>query len=192
MSTDVRISATARNKFGKGASRQFRREGTVPAVMYGDGSEVEHVLLPGHELNLALRTPRVVLEVEIDGRTKLCAPRDVQRDAVRTDLLHIDLILLSQAEVNQRHAYAEALAKAEAAALEADFDPVSAAALIEEAAEEGKDLNEVAENIVQLLTEQEKQLRAEAAAAAAREAEAEDAGEEAGGEAAAEGDAGDE
>jgi ribosomal protein L25 (general stress protein Ctc) len=171
VSTDVRMSATARNEFGKGASRRFRREGTVPAVMYGSGSELRHLVLPGHELHLALRIPRVVLDVEIDGSRVLVAPRDVQRDAVRQDLLHLDLNLLSDAEVNQRHAYGEALAKAEAAATEAGLDPFAAAALIEEAAANEEDLNQVADNVVELLEEQDKVRRAEAAAAAAREEE---------------------
>lgn len=173
--SDVRISAAARDKFGKGASRQFRREGNVPAVMYGSGSELRHVMLPGHQLNLALRIPRVVLDVDVDGARLLVAPRDVQRDPVRLDLLHVDLIMLTDKEVEQRHAYADALAKAEAAAEEAGYDPLLAAALIEEAAENEQSLEEVATNIVELLEEQEKELRAAAAAAAAAEEAAEEA-----------------
>ena len=173
--SDVRISASARDEFGKGASRQFRRQGHVPAVMYGSGSQLRHVLLPGHELNLALRIPRVVLDVEVDGQRLLVAPRDVQRDLVRLDLLHVDLIMLSDKEVEQRHAYADALAKAEAAAQEAGHDPLLAASIIEEAAENEQNLDEVAGNIVELLEEQEKELRAAAAAAAAAEEAAEEA-----------------
>lgn len=178
--SDVRIAAASRAKFGKGASRQFRREGSVPAVMYGSGSPLRHVMLPSHELNLALRIPRVVLDVEVDGQRLLVAPRDVQRDLLRLDLLHVDLIMLSDEEVDQRHAYADALAKAEAAAEEAGHDPLMAATLIEEAAENEQDLDEVASNIVELLEEHEKELRAAAAAAAAAEeaaAEAEAAAE---------------
>lgn len=46
MSQDVRIDATTRDHYGKGASRQYRRDGKVPAVVYGSGSEVRHVVLP--------------------------------------------------------------------------------------------------------------------------------------------------
>jgi large subunit ribosomal protein L25 len=173
--SDVRIAASDRDEFGKGASRRFRREGGVPAVMYGSGSPLRHVILPGHELNLALRIPRVVLDIGVDGKRLLVAPRDVQRDPVRLDLLHVDLILLSNKEVDQRHAYADALAKAEATAEEAGHDPLLAAALIEEAAENEQNLEEVASNIVELLEEQEKELRASAAAAAAAEEAAEEA-----------------
>ena len=187
-SQDVRIDAAARDKFGKGASRQFRREGKVPAVVYGSGSEVRHLVLPAHELALALRIPRVVLQVEVEGEDLLVAPRDVQKDPVRDDLLHLDLILLSKEDVAARHAYADALAKAEQIAEEAGLDPIQAAALIEEAADNGEDLQKVADNIVELLEEQAK-ARAEAAAAAAAAEDAKEAAAEAAGEG-AEGEAG--
>ncbi|MCH9816486.1 MAG: 50S ribosomal protein L25 [Actinomycetia bacterium] len=186
MSTDVHIAAESRADFGKGASRRYRRDGRVPAVMYGSGSQLRHVTLPSHELNLALRIPRVVLDVSIDGSQLLVAPRDVQRDPLRLDLLHIDLILLTDADVAARHAYAEALEKAESKAEEAGFEPHAAAALLEEAASNEEDINAVAENIVELLEEQQKALRAAAAVAAAREEAAEAA--EAEGAAAGEGE----
>ena len=193
MSQDVRIDATTRDHYGKGASRQYRRDGKVPAVVYGSGSEVRHVVLPGHELALALRIPRVVLNVELDGTTLLVAPRDVQKDPVRQVLLHVDLIMLSDADVASRHAYADALAKAERLAEEAGQDPMQAAALIEEAAANEENLDDVANRIVELLEEQAK-ARAEAAAAAAAKEDAaaeaaiaEGDGEAEGGEA-AEGD----
>ncbi len=182
MSQDVRIDATTRDHYGKGASRQYRRDGQVPAVVYGSGSEVRHVVLPGHELSLALRIPRVVLNVELDGDTLLVAPRDVQKDPVRQSFLHVDLIMLSKADVEARHAYADALAKAEQLAEEAGHDPIQAAAIIEEAAANEENLDEVAGRIVELLEEQAR-ARAEAAAAAAAK---EDAAAEA---AAAEGEA---
>ena len=173
MSTDIRIAAQSRTDFGKGASRRYRREGQVPAVMYGSGSQVRHITLPSHELNLALRIPRVVLDVSVDDSQLLVAPRDVQRDPLRLDLLHIDLILLTDADVASRHAYAEALEKAESKAEEAGYEPHAAAALLEEAASNEEDINAVAENIVELLEEQQKALRAAAAVAAAREEAAE-------------------
>ena len=79
MSQDVRIDAEFRSDFGKGASRRYRRDGLVPAVMYGSGSQLRHVTLPAHELDLALRIPRVVLQVHLDGSQFVVAPADVQR-----------------------------------------------------------------------------------------------------------------
>ncbi|MDZ7578148.1 MAG: 50S ribosomal protein L25 [Candidatus Nanopelagicales bacterium] len=185
MSTDVRIAAQARTDFGKGAARRYRRAGHVPAVMYGSGSDVRHVLLPDHELNLALRISRVVLNVELDGESLLVAPRDIQRNPVRQDLKHVDLIILSAADVADRHAYAQALAKARAAAEEAGFDQIAVAAIIEEASAKGEDLDEVASRIVETLEERAKAREEATAAAEAREeaiaaAEALEEGETAG------------
>lgn len=167
--SDVQISATTRDDFGKGASRRYRRDGSVPAVMYGSGSEVRHVLLPAHALALALRIPRVVLDVDLDGDRLLVAPRDIQKDPVRNELHHVDLIMLSTADVRARHAYADALARAEATAEEAGLDPVAAAAVIEDAAANEENLDDVAGRIVEILEEQAKVRREAAEAAAARE-----------------------
>jgi len=186
--TDVRITATEREEFGKGASRRYRRDGLVPAVMYGSGSDVRHIVLPAHELNLALRIPQVVLNVELGGTTLIVAPRDLQRDPVRRDTLHVDLILLSDAEVASRHAYSDALARAEANAEEAGLDPLLAGAVISEAAENDEDLADVADRIVEILEEQAKAMREAAAAEAAKEDEAAAAAESAEGEEAAEGE----
>ncbi|MGO4421051.1 50S ribosomal protein L25, partial [Streptomyces sp. MCAF7] len=53
---EVKISAKSRTEFGKGAARRARREGLVPGVVYGHGTEPVHVNLPGHTLMLALKT----------------------------------------------------------------------------------------------------------------------------------------
>ena len=175
MSQDVRIDAEFRSDFRKGASRRYRRDGLVPAVMYGSGSQLRHVTLPAHELDLALRIPRVVLEVHLDGSQFVVAPADVQRDIVRTDLLHVDLLLLSDEEVAERYAFAEALARAEATAEEAGLDPLLAAAVIQEASAAGEDVADVADRIVEILEERARAMAEAAAAAAAAEAAAAEA-----------------
>ena len=71
--TTVAMTAVSRSDFGKGAARRIRREGNIPAVIYGAGTELVHVALPEHDLNLALRKPRVVLSVTFDGSTVLVA-----------------------------------------------------------------------------------------------------------------------
>lgn len=185
--TDVSLSAKARDNFGKGAARSLRREGLVPAVMYGSNSEVRHIVLPAHETNLALRVAQVVLKVSLDGQTFLVAPRDAQRDPLSTELLHLDLVLLSQSDVAERHAYNEALDLAKANAEEAGLDPLSAATIVDDAYNAGEDMMAAARNVVETLNEQAK---AFTAAAAAAEAAAESAeGEGAGAEAAEEGEA---
>jgi large subunit ribosomal protein L25 len=169
MSQSITLDAQPRSDFGKGAARSARRAGRVPAVVYGSGGDVLHLTLPGHELDLALRVSHVVLNIVLDGETTVVAPVDVQRDPVRTDLLHVDLLRLDATEVKQRHAFADALARAEAAAAEADLDPVRAAAIIESAAANDEDLETVAANIVSILQEQARAEADQAQAAAAAE-----------------------
>ncbi|TYC13341.1 50S ribosomal protein L25/general stress protein Ctc [Actinomadura syzygii] len=97
--SEVRIAAEPRTEFGKGAARRTRRAGRVPAVLYGHGTDPQHISLPGHELMLALKTPNVLLTIEgLTGGAELALPKDVQRDPVKGFLEHIDLLLVKRGE----------------------------------------------------------------------------------------------
>ncbi|OQR65871.1 50S ribosomal protein L25/general stress protein Ctc [Streptomyces maremycinicus] len=95
---EVKLAAETRTEFGKGAARRIRRDSKVPAVVYGHGADPVHITLPGHELQLALRTPNVLLSLEIDGKTQLAIPKAVQRDAIKGFLDHVDLLLVKRGE----------------------------------------------------------------------------------------------
>jgi large subunit ribosomal protein L25 len=95
---EVRIQAEPRTEFGKGAARAIRRAHRVPAVMYGQGAENRHFTLPGHELMIALKTPNVLIRVEGIGKSALTLPKAVQRDAIRGELEHVDLIEVRRGE----------------------------------------------------------------------------------------------
>ena len=96
---EVKIAAEARTEFGKGAARRSRREGKVPAVLYGHGTETRHLSLPGHDLMLALKTPNVLLRLEgLKRGGEIALPKAVQRDPVRGFLEHVDLILVRSGE----------------------------------------------------------------------------------------------
>ena len=96
---EVRIAAEPRSEFGKGAARQVRREGRVPGVLYGHGTETRHVSLPGHDLLLALRTPNVLILLDgLPGGSQLALPKAVQRDPIRGSIDHVDLILVRRGE----------------------------------------------------------------------------------------------
>jgi large subunit ribosomal protein L25 len=96
--SEVKLAAETRNEFGKGAARRIRRDSKVPAVVYGHGADPVHVTLPGHELQLALRTPNVLLTLDIEGKTQLAIPKAVQRDALKGFLKHVDLLLVRSGE----------------------------------------------------------------------------------------------
>ncbi|MER5444455.1 50S ribosomal protein L25/general stress protein Ctc [Streptomyces sp. NPDC002766] len=97
--SEVKLSAETRTEFGKGAARRIRRDNKVPGVLYGHGSDPLHLTLPGHDLLLALRTPNVLISLDIDGKSsELAIPKAVQRDAIKGFLEHVDLQLVKRGE----------------------------------------------------------------------------------------------
>ena len=96
--SEIRISAEPRTEFGKGFARRARAAGKVPAVVYGHGEAVQHVFLPGHDLMIALRTPNVLLNLDLDGKSQLALPKQVQKDPVKRTLEHVDLLLVRRGE----------------------------------------------------------------------------------------------
>ncbi|MFC8505812.1 50S ribosomal protein L25/general stress protein Ctc [Streptomyces sp. NPDC057411] len=96
--SEVKLAASIRTEFGKGAARKIRRDAKVPGVLYGHGSEPVHLTLPGHELSMALRTPNVLLSLDIEGRNELAIPKAAQRDPLKGFLEHVDLLLVKRGE----------------------------------------------------------------------------------------------
>ncbi|MEU0373339.1 50S ribosomal protein L25/general stress protein Ctc [Streptomyces sp. NPDC006283] len=96
--SEVKLTAELRSEFGKGAARRVRRENKVPGVLYGHGTDPVHVTLPGHELLLALRTPNVLISLDLGGKNELAIPKAVQRDPLKGFLEHVDLLLVKRGE----------------------------------------------------------------------------------------------
>jgi len=92
------LVAEARSDFGKGASRRLRREGKVPAVVYGHGITPIHIALDAHTLRLTLRKKVTSLEIVLNGKTETVAPRDLQIDPVTRGIEHVDLVYVTAAE----------------------------------------------------------------------------------------------
>ena len=92
------LKTEARDTFGKGVARKIRATGKIPAVIYGHGTEPQHVTLPGHETALILRKSNQVLELDIAGKIQLALVKDVQKDPVRQIIEHIDLIVVRKGE----------------------------------------------------------------------------------------------
>ncbi|MFD6326369.1 50S ribosomal protein L25/general stress protein Ctc [Streptomyces sp. NPDC058442] len=96
---DVKLHAETRTEFGKGAARRVRRDNKVPGVVYEHGLEPLHLTFPGHELLMALRTSNVLIDLVIDGEgSQLAIPKAVQRDPLRGDLVHVDLLMVKRGE----------------------------------------------------------------------------------------------
>ena len=96
--SDNKLVATIRTSFGKGAARSVRREGKIPAVMYGHGTEPVHISLPGHQTMMALKLANALLTIEIDGKDQLALAKDVQRDVLTRFIDHIDLVVVRLGE----------------------------------------------------------------------------------------------
>ncbi|MCC2334330.1 50S ribosomal protein L25/general stress protein Ctc [Cellulomonas wangsupingiae] len=96
--SEIKLAATPRNEFGKGAARRLRRANQVPAVLYGHGTDPLHVALPGHETMLALKNSNALYSIELDGTTTLAIVKDVQRDVVRQVIEHVDLLIVKKGE----------------------------------------------------------------------------------------------
>jgi large subunit ribosomal protein L25 len=98
MADDNRLAAEARTQFGKGAARKIRAAGKIPAVIYGHGTDPQHVTLPGHEVALIIRKSNQVLDLDIAGKSQLALVKDVQKDPVHQVIEHLDLIIVRRGE----------------------------------------------------------------------------------------------
>ena len=95
---EIKIAAKVRSEFGKGAARRARRDGLVPAVIYGHGEKPIHIALPAREVGVALKTSNVLLDIDLGSQVELTLPKSVVRDPIKGTLEHIDLILVRRGE----------------------------------------------------------------------------------------------
>jgi len=95
---EVKIKAESRTEFGKGAARRIRRSDKVPAVLYGHGTDPIHITLPGHGTMLALKNTNALLAIDVEGKTQLAIPKDVQRDPLKGFIEHVDLLIVRKGE----------------------------------------------------------------------------------------------
>ena len=96
--SDQKLAATTRTDFGKGAARKARVAGKIPAVIYGHGADVMHILLPAKATTLAVRTPNALLTIDVDGESHLALAKDIQRDPIKQIIEHIDLLTVRKGE----------------------------------------------------------------------------------------------
>ena len=95
----IKLTATNRTRLGKGASRQARRDGQVPAVVYGHGAEPRHLLLDEHATRMALRgNENALIELSVEGQPLLVLTKEVQRHPIRPGVQHVDFLLVNRNE----------------------------------------------------------------------------------------------
>ena len=95
MSETLTLSAEARDRAGKGASRAIRREGRVPAVIYGNKEDPQGIHVAERELMKLLNTGHFMnTVVMINGARTL--PKDVQFHPVTDRPLHVDFLRIGE------------------------------------------------------------------------------------------------
>lgn len=98
--TASELSVEVRTKTGKGASRRARREGKVPAVLYGHGTDPQHLEFNAREFAAILRHSgtNAVLGLKIDGKEQLALPKVITIHPIRRTITHADLIVVKRGE----------------------------------------------------------------------------------------------
>ena len=93
------LQAEMRERAGKGAARAARREGRVPAVIYGDKQSPISISVLRYDLDMQLRTGQfltTLLNIQIGDKVERVIPRDVQLDPVRDFPIHVDFLRLGK------------------------------------------------------------------------------------------------
>ncbi|GAB5902975.1 MULTISPECIES: 50S ribosomal protein L25/general stress protein Ctc [Mycobacteroides] len=98
--TSNNLTVTVRTDTGKGASRRARRDGLVPAVLYGHGTTPEHLNLPARDFAAVLRHTgtNAILTLDIEGREQLALTKTIEIHPIRRNLVHADLLVVRKGE----------------------------------------------------------------------------------------------
>lgn len=92
------VKAMARSVSGKGAARAVRREGRVPAVIYGGGAEPSAISLDFNETRKLIYAGHfltTIFEIDVDGTKTRVVPRDYQLDPLKDMPVHVDFLRLT-------------------------------------------------------------------------------------------------
>ncbi|HXV15693.1 MAG TPA: 50S ribosomal protein L25 [Gemmatimonadaceae bacterium] len=87
------LSASARDRGGKGVARKLRSEGRIPAVVYGHGREPQPLSINSRELDRLLdhiAAEATVIDLDIDGKPARTLIREIQRHPFKRQILHVD------------------------------------------------------------------------------------------------------
>ncbi len=97
---EARIDAETRTEFGKGAARRTRRAGKIPAVLYGHGTDPQHLSLPELEFKRIVREQgrNAVITLDIDGAAQLALTKTVVQHPIRPYIEHVDLLVIRRGE----------------------------------------------------------------------------------------------
>ena len=92
------LKAEARERVGKGSARELRRNGLIPAVIYGDKQAPIAIALNTNEVTKRIHAGgfmTTVATIEVDGKKHKVLPKDYQLDPVRDFTMHVDFLRVS-------------------------------------------------------------------------------------------------
>ncbi|GAB4589026.1 50S ribosomal protein L25/general stress protein Ctc [Nocardia sp. IFM 10818] len=94
------LDATVRTEFGKGAARRTRRDGNVPAVLYGHNEEPQHLAVDAKAFAAILRAhgTNAILNLDINGKKQLAMTKSVVVHPLRRYIEHADLLIIRRGE----------------------------------------------------------------------------------------------
>ncbi|AWH96034.1 50S ribosomal protein L25/general stress protein Ctc [Dietzia psychralcaliphila] len=94
------LKTSIRTEFGKGSARRARREGQVPAVLYGHHTEPRHLLLNSLEFAAVLRAhgTNSLLTLDIEGEEQLALPKQIDVHPLTRIIEHTDLLVVRKGE----------------------------------------------------------------------------------------------
>ncbi|AMY24121.1 MULTISPECIES: 50S ribosomal protein L25/general stress protein Ctc [Nocardiaceae] len=94
------LTAQVRTEFGKGAARRARRDGLVPAVLYGHATDPQHLALDARAFAAVLRNDgtNAVLTLDIAGKSQLALTKSIVVHPIRRSIEHADLLVLNKGE----------------------------------------------------------------------------------------------
>src|SRR6056297_2310735 len=101
MAIEFTLSAEAREDAGRGASRRLRREGRVPAILYGGTSKPVALTLDHNELIHNLHVEAFhshVLTINIGKKSEQAILKDVQHHPFKNEVLHVDLLRVKKGQ----------------------------------------------------------------------------------------------
>jgi large subunit ribosomal protein L25 len=102
MAQEVTLVADANRPIGKSAARKIRRDGKVPAVVYGQGGDPQAVAVPSREFEHILHGPggmNTLINLDMSGSQDLVLARQLVRHPVRHNLVHVDFIRVRRDQV---------------------------------------------------------------------------------------------
>ena len=99
MAAAKELKAQARSGVGKGAARALRRQGLIPAVIYGDKKPPLAIAISTNEANKRIYAGGFlshILTLDVDGEKHRVIPRDYQLDVVKDFPLHVDFLRIGK------------------------------------------------------------------------------------------------